>query len=451
VTAAGTPGEESPASAGEAGTGEAGTGEAGTGETGQDVAEESGRPVIDLLEPADGLPPVITTEEDLVAAVASLAAGTGPVAVDAERASGYRYGQRAYLVQLRRAGAGTVLIDPIACPDLSGLGAAIGAVEAVLHAASQDLPCLAEIGYQPRELFDTELAGRLLGYPRVALGTMLEEVLGFRLAKEHSAADWSVRPLPAEMLKYAALDVEVLIELRDALAGQLREQGKTEWARQEFAAIASAPPPPPRPDPWRRTSGIHKVRTRRALAVVRELWQTRDEIARDADLSPRRVLSDQAIVDAARAEAATPPTPPGRPQLERISGFHARYARKYAERWVAAVLRARQLNDTELPEVAGPAAVPGPPPAHRWAERDPAAAARLAAARETVNALAAEHRLPAENLLPPDALRRLAWEPPVPATAETITAALRASGARPWQAELTAGLLAEAFATAAGV
>jgi ribonuclease D len=445
VTAAGAPDEEeSPASAGEAGTGEA-----GTDATNQDPGDESGADVIDLVEPADGLPPVITTAEDLAAAVASLAAGTGPVAVDAERASGYRYGQRAYLVQLRRAGAGTVLIDPIACPDLSGLAAAIGDVETVLHAASQDLPCLAEVGYQPRVLFDTELAGRLLGYPRVALGTMLEEVLGFRLAKEHSAADWSVRPLPAEMLKYAALDVEVLTELRDALADQLREQGKTEWARQEFASIAAASPPPPRVDPWRRTSGIHKVRTRRALAVVRELWQTRDEIARDADLSPRRVLSDQAIVDAARAEAAKPPPPDGRPQLERISGFHARYARKYSDRWAAAVLRARQLDDTELPEVAGAAAAPGPPPAHRWAERDPAAAARLTAARETVGALAATHRLPVENLLSPDALRRLAWEPPVPATTETITAALRASGARPWQAELTAGLVAEAFATAA--
>jgi len=231
--------------------------------------DADGRKVIDLLEPAEGLPPVTATAEDLAAAVARLAAGTGPVAVDAERSSGYRYGQKAYLVQLRRAGAGTVLIDPIACPDLSGLGMALADVEAVLHAASQDLPCLAEIGYQPGELFDTELAGRLLGYPRVALGTMLEEVLGFRLAKEHSAADWSVRPLPAEMLKYAALDVEVLTELRDALAEQLDEQGKAEWARQEFAAIAAAPPPPPRADPWRRTSGIHKVRTRRALAVVR--------------------------------------------------------------------------------------------------------------------------------------------------------------------------------------
>ena len=406
------------------------------------------REVIDLLEPADGLPPVITAADDLAAAVARLAAGTGPVAVDAERASGYRYGQRAYLVQLRRAGAGTVLIDPIACPDLSGLDAALDGVEAVLHAASQDLPCLAEVGYRPGKLFDTELAGRLLGYPRVALGTMLEEVLGFRLAKEHSAADWSVRPIPAEMLKYAALDVEVLTELRDALAAQLAEQGKTEWARQEFAAIADAPPPAPRADPWRRTSGIHKVRTRRALAVVRELWQVRDEIARDADQSPRRVLSDQAIVDAARAEAAKPPSA-DRPALERISGFHARYARKYSERWTAAVLRARQLDDTQLPEVAGGGAVPGPPPTHRWAERDPAAAARLAAARAAVGTLAAAHRLPVENLLSPDALRRLAWEPPVPATRESVAAALTGSGARPWQADVTAGPVAAAFAAAA--
>ena len=249
------------------------------------------------------------------------AAGTGPVAVDAERASGYRYGQKAYLVQLRRAGAGTVLIDPIACPDLSGLDAALDGVEADLHAASQDLPCLAEVGYRPRLIFDTELAGRLLGYPRVALGTMLEEVLGYRLAKEHSAADWSVRPLSAEMLKYAALDVEVLTDLRDALAEQLDAQGKTEWARQEFAAIASAPPPQPRPDPWRRTSGIHRVRSRRGLAVVRELFQARDAIAHEADLSPRRVLADQAIIEAARMEATREPG--NRLQLERISGFRA--------------------------------------------------------------------------------------------------------------------------------
>jgi ribonuclease D len=398
--------------------------------------------IVDLLEPRDGLPPVTSTPEELAAAVGRLAAGTGPVAVDAERASGYRYGQKAYLVQLRRAGAGTVLIDPVACPDLSSLDAALAGVEAVLHAASQDLPCLAEVGYRPRLLFDTELAGRLLGYPRVALGTMLEEVLGYRLAKEHSAADWSVRPLSEEMLRYAALDVEVLTDLRDALAEQLAQQDKTEWARQEFAAIASAPPPPPRPDPWRRTSGIHKVRTRRGLAVVRELWEARDAIAREADLSPRRVLADQAIIDAARQ------LPASRPQLDKIGGFTARYARRHGARWLAAVQRARALADSELPEVAG-SAVTGPPPAHRWSERDPAAAARLAAAREAVGALAAAYRLPTENLLPPDAVRRLSWEPPEPVTPATVTGALAGYGARPWQAGLTAGPLAEALTSAA--
>jgi ribonuclease D len=401
---------------------------------------------VDLLEPRDGLPPVTSTAAGLAAAVQQLTAGTGPVAVDAERASGYRYGQKAYLVQLRRGGAGTVLIDPIACPDLSGLDAALDGVEAVLHAASQDLPCLAEVGYRPRLIFDTELAGRLLGYPRVALGTMLEEVLGYHLAKEHSAADWSVRPLSAEMLKYAALDVEVLTDLRDALAEQLDAQGKTEWARQEFAAIASAPTPQPRPDPWRRTSGIHRVRTRRGLAVVRELFQARDAIAREADLSPRRVLTDQAIVEAARVETAGQPG--SRLQLERISGFHARNARKYGSAWLAAVTRAREFGDSELPEVTGAMVVPGPPPAHRWSERDPVAAARLAAAREAVAALGAAHGLPTENLLPPDAVRRLSWEPPDPATPETVAAALAGYGARPWQTELTAGPLAEAFRNA---
>ena len=271
--------------------------------------------VVPLLEPRDGLPPVVVTDAALAEVTGRLARGDGPVAVDAERASGYRYGQRAYLVQLRRSGAGTVLIDPIACPDLSGVDAALHDAEAVLHAASQDLPCLAEIGFRPQQLFDTELAGRLLGYPRVALGTLVEEVLGFHLEKGHSAADWSTRPLREELLRYAALDVEVLIDLRDALAAELDAQGKAEWARQEFAAVLSARPAPARPDPWRRTSGIHRVQSRRGLAVVRELWTTRDRIAQRADLSPRRVLPDTAIVEAARAH------PANHAQLAKISGF----------------------------------------------------------------------------------------------------------------------------------
>src|SRR5579863_1866182 len=176
---------------------------------------------VPLLEPKDGLPPLISTDEALAEATDRLRAGTGPVAVDAERASGFRYGHRAFLVQFRRRGAGTVLIDPIACPDLSAIDAILADAEAVLHAASQDLPCLADLGYRPRRLFDTELAGRLLGYPRVGLGPLVETVLGLALEKGHAAADWSTRPLPEDWLRYAALDVEVLVDLRDALAAQL--------------------------------------------------------------------------------------------------------------------------------------------------------------------------------------------------------------------------------------
>ena len=394
---------------------------------------------IPLLEPRDGLPSIVETDAALAQATDRLAGGRGPVAVDAERASGYRYGQRAYLVQLRRAGTGTVLIDPIACPELSGVDAALQDVEVILHAASQDLPCLAEVGYRPRQLFDTELAGRLLGYPRVALGTLVEEVLGFHLEKGHSAADWSARPLRDELLRYAALDVEVLIELRDALAAELAEQGKTEWARQEFATVLAAKPAAARPDPWRRTSGIHRVSSRRGLAVVRELWTTRDRIARAADLSPRRVLPDAAIIEAARQ------FPVSSGQLSRISGFTGRQARRYEREWLAATGRARASADSELPDATGGQVPNGPPPAHRWAERDPAAAARLTATRTAVAAIAEASRLPVENLLAPDALRRLSWDPPEPCDTEAVSLALASYGARLWQIELTAGPIAQAL------
>ncbi len=247
---------------------------------------------------------MITDEASLAEVIAAFAAGSGPVAVDAERASGYRYGQRAYLVQLRREGAGSALIDPVACPDLSGLGEAVSGAEWVLHAATQDLPCLRGIGMIPTTLFDTELAGRLAGFPRVGLGAMVESVLGFVLEKGHSAVDWSTRPLPEPWLRYAALDVELLVDLRDALEKELDRQGKLEWARQEFDAIAQAEPAPPRKDPWRRTSGMHKVRRRRQMAVVRELWETRDRVAQRRDISPGKVLGDAAIVEAALAVPA---------------------------------------------------------------------------------------------------------------------------------------------------
>jgi ribonuclease D len=393
---------------------------------------------VPLLEPRDGLPSLVVTDAALAEAAAALRAGTGPVAADAERASGFRYGHRAFLVQLRRRDAGTVLIDPIACPDLSGVDDALADAEVVLHAAGQDLPCLTDLSFRPRKLFDTELAGRLLGYPRVGLGTLVEEVLGLTLEKSHSAADWSTRPLPQDWLRYAALDVEVLVELRDCLAAQLAEQDKTAWAEQEFAAILAARPALPRADPWRRTSGIHRVRSRRALAIVRELWTERDQIASRRDISPTRILTDAAIIEAARAAPGTAE------ELGALTGFSGRGARRHGTEWLRAVQRARALPDGELPDSSAPPG-DGPPPAHRWAERDPVAAKRLTAVRAAVAALADAGHLPTENLLAPDAVRRLAWQPPEPPEPDSVAAELAGYGARPWQVEITARPIAMAL------
>jgi ribonuclease D len=390
-----------------------------------------------LLEPRDGVPDPVTTPGARAAAAARLAAGSGPVAVDAERASGYRYGQHAYLVQLRRAGTGTVLIDPVPLPDLSEVAAALAGAEWVLHAASQDLPCLAEVGLRPDRLFDTELAGRLLGYQKVGLAAMVEHRLGYALEKGHSAADWSTRPLPRAWLAYAALDVEVLVDLRDVLERELVEAGKLDWARQEFAAIVAAPPPPPRAEPWRRTSGIHRVRGRRQLAAVRALWESRDALARDRDLAPGRLLPDAAIVQAALADPASPAA------LLAVPVFGGRQQRRLLSRWYAAIAAARALPDPELPSLAVPS--DAPPPVNRWADRDPEAAARLAAARAVMTALGKRHAVPVENLLAPDLLRRLAWEPPAERSAHRLAAILTAAGARPWQVELAAQPLAEAL------
>lgn len=391
-----------------------------------------------LLEPSDGLPPVITSAQAVAQAADQLTHGDGPIAVDAERASGFRYGQRAYLIQLRRRRCGTVLVDPSALDRtaLTPLAQVAAEAEWVLHAASQDLPCLGELGLRPTRLFDTELAGRLLGYPRVGLGAMTEEVLGIGLQKGHGAADWSRRPLPVEWLRYAALDVEVLVELRDALAEQLASSGKLEWAEQEFAALAAAGPPAPRTDPWRRTSGMHRVRRPRQLVVVRELWQARDAVARQRDLAPGRVLPDAAIVEAAQAQ------PTGRDELSALPAFSTKGARRHLDVWWAAVCAAREVPDDDLPPVQAPTT--GPPPARSWGERNPAAAARLTALRSAVAALADEYTLPTENLLAPDTVRRLAWEPP-PATESAVREVLLARDARPWQIELTLRPLVKAL------
>ena len=395
-------------------------------------------PPAPLLGLRDGLPPLTETPPALADACNALAAAAGPVAIDAERASGYRYSSRAYLIQLRREGAGSFLVDPIGFDSLAPLQEALDGTEWILHAATQDLPCLTEVGLSPAALFDTELAGRLLGYPRVGLATLVETLLGQRMKKEHSAADWSTRPLPEPWLEYAALDVEVLIELRDVLAEELRAAGKDEWARQEFESLRGFTPAV-RNEPWRRTSGLHKVRGRRLLAAVRELWETRDELARSRDVSPGRIIGDSAIVAAALAEPTT------RSELLSTKGFHGRGAQRYSDRWLEALSRARALPEEELPMRAPRS--DGPPTPRAWAERDPVAAERLVLAREGMAGLSEELRVPTENLLSPDTVRRVMWEP-AGGENDALASQLRGLGAREWQIELTVPMLVDAVASA---
>jgi len=393
-----------------------------------------------LVAPAGGVPPIIDTPEALARAIDQFAAGTGPVAADAERASGFRYGQATYLVQFKRRGAGLILIDTAALPDLSAFSAALGDVEWVFHAASQDLPGMHDLGMYPASIFDTELGARLLGWPKVGLAAVVERELGLTLAKEHSAQDWSTRPLPPSWLTYAALDVEVLLELRDAMYAHLEAAGKLEWAKQEFEAVRLAPPAEPREDPWRRTNGSHAVRDQRGLAIVRSLWEARDQEARKRDTSPGRVLRDAAIVAAALAK------PTSVDELLALREWQSKGNKRRVPQWYPAIAEAMQLPDKALPSKRGPR-IDGPPQPRMWADKRPDAHARLTHAREGMGELSEELDIPAENVLQPDALRRLCWdydgggEP-------SIRSFLAERGARPWQIDVTTPMLLAAFEAA---
>ncbi len=381
---------------------------------------------------------VIDTRDGYLDAVAAIAAGHGPIAIDAERASGYRYSQRAYLIQIFRRGAGTFLFDPPAIGSFAELNDAIAQEEWILHAASQDLTCLREVGLDPTRLFDTELAARLAGLPRVGLGAVVEDLLGIHLAKEHSAADWSTRPLPQAWLVYAALDVELLVDLREALAGVLERDGKTDIAEQEFTSVLARDFVIVRQEPWRRLSGVHAIRGGRNLAVARELWQARDTYAREIDTAPGRLVPDSALVAAARV------LPETKRDLAGLKEFTGRASRSQIDRWWNAIQAGMASDDLPVLRQTGETM----PPPRVWSDRNPEADKRLKTARAAVTEVATELSIPVENMLTPELLRRLAWAPPAPADAETIASTLREFGAREWQVDATAQVIADAFVEA---
>lgn len=402
-------------------------------------------PLIPLRTPREGVPEVIDSHIDLDAYADALADGSGPVAVDAERASSYRYGQSAYLVQVRRAGAGTALIDPQALDgDLGVLDDALAGVEWVLHAADQDLPCLREVGMEPDALFDTELAARLLGRPRVGLGPLVADLLGYDLAKEHSVADWSRRPLPQDWLAYAALDVELLTDLRGLLAGELREEGKAEWARQEFEHVRTAPPKPAPTDPWRKLPHLSsRVKTPRGLAVARAMWEARDELAQRLDRTPTHVLPSASIV------AAAEHLPKTQQELAALPEFRGRGATSRLPYWFGAVAEGLAVPKDKLPPRRPERNDPGAEPrAHRtWRQIKPIAAARLEGVHGVVRPMAAKLRVPQENLLQPAAQRTLAWQGAGEGVVDLddVTHSLRNLHARPWQIDLVAEGLTQAL------
>ena len=380
---------------------------------------------------------VIDTREEYLAAVETLTRGEGPFAVDAERASGFRYSQRAYLIQVFRRGSGAFLFDPPAIADFRELAELMRPEEWILHAASQDLACLREVGLDPERIFDTELGARLAGLPRVGLATVVEELLGIHLAKAHSAADWSTRPLPQGWLVYAALDVELLPDLRDRIAELLHTADKDEIARQEFAAVLERETPV-RQEPWRRLSGMHSLRTPRQLAIARALWTARDEFAQQLDSAPGRLVPDLSLVAAAKAQPAS------KRDLAALKDFTGRASRREIDRWWAAIEAG--TADADPPSMRGTG--DGVPPPRVWAEKNPEADRRLKQARAAVTERADELRIPVENVLTPETLRRLAWAPPAELDAASVGGALAELGARPWQIEQLAALVADAFVEA---
>lgn len=398
--------------------------------------------------PEGGTPPVITDLDGLRNCIAALSEGTGPIAIDAERASGFRYSSRAYLIQIFRRNGGLHLIDPIAVANtavINELNDVISHSEIVIHASTQDLACLREFGIKPLLLFDTELGARIAGCARVGLGALCESLLGITLAKEHSAVDWSIRPLQQEWLDYAALDVAVLLDLRDKVYELLEQQGKLQWAQQDFDSILKAAPNPPRKDPWRRTSGMHEIKSRYQMAIIRELWIERDKIAAEIDLAPGRLLSDAVIIALAKSQVKS------FADIMKLSEAKSRIRndlqRSYVETWLKVFHHASSMPESEWPQLRSKS--DALPPVKIWKVKFPLAYAHVSHAKRRLQMIADECSIPLENLISPELVRKISFDGGSEkfydissSLVKKVETQLRLNGAREWQIEKCAESLA---------
>ena len=387
---------------------------------------------------------LIQTDTDLDSAISELRNHTGWFGVDAERASGFKYSQRAYLVQINRSDSDIFLIDPAAISPkidktkFENLAQLMSEDTWILHAATQDLGCLGELGLVPTSIFDTELGSRIAGLPRVGLGSVVEHYLHMSLAKEHSAVDWSNRPLQQSWLEYAALDVDVLHELARALQTDLNSQNKNQFAQQEFDHLLNFKPKAEKQDKWRGVSGLHEVKEQKGLAIARALWQARETLAIKLDVAPGRLIPDSSISHIAKKQTVS------RPELANDRAFTGRASRSYLDTWWEAIEVGRNTRD--LPALRVPAT--GIPNHRIWPAKYPEANKRLIVCKDVVGSKAEELNIPQENLLTPDYLRQLCWEELPAVNSLAVREKLLALGARLWQAEILSNELAIALLSA---
>lgn len=384
-----------------------------------------GRDAVPLLTPREGVPEV--THDDIEHVIERLSAGHGAFAVDTERASGIRYSDRAYLIQIRRPGAGSFLIDPIGIEHrLKGL-ASIMREEWILHAADQDLPAMHELGLFPTKVFDTEIAALLLGFEKVSLQAIAAEVLGQALAKEYSHSDWSVRPLNKDLRTYAALDVELLHELKDALIGMLERSHRLEWCEQECEYVRLQPPRPPKKQPWRKAARRANIKDRRALAMAQKLWDMRDQLARERDVCASSVLPNDVLGELARRK------PRSQADVLHSPLMRSRARRMDVEHWWHAINEAWHMRGSDLPERRFAEKESLFPPVKRWAHSHPEEAERWNFVRSAIVTWADELGIRQEVLLKPQLQKQLSWEGW--ANASDFSEKLHQWGARPWQIE----------------
>jgi ribonuclease D len=293
---------------------------------------------------ADEPLPYLDSREAVAAFMRSIA-GTRILALDTEGASFHRFVDRIYLLQLTTP-TRSAIIDPLGIDALPGLGEMLedADVEVIFHDADYDLRLLhQDYGWHVRNIFDTRIAAQILGIRAFGLAALLERYFGLKLEKKHQRADWSMRPLTEDMLTYAAQDTEHLIELRSRMRAELEALGRWSWAAEEFERLEGTQWDPGEDDgAFLRMKGARDL-SRRELAVLREIVSWRDSVARELDRATFRVMSNEVLLEVARAGDAT------RETLAAIRGMPRSLLERRGGELIDAVRRGLSIPEEGLP------------------------------------------------------------------------------------------------------